>query len=126
VGPSTTLLTFENCQFGRHQDTPLLGLTLAALGSSPEVALAQSFKGNDPAQSRAWAASAIGQAQKMRKYKDPNTSSQTTPPTIPRFDEQSDPSGKIATFQPGGPTTTARNAFFQNLGTNGRTCFTCH
>ena len=25
-----------------------------------------------------------------------------------------------------GTTDTASNAFFQNLGTNGRTCFTCH
>jgi hypothetical protein len=96
------------------------------LGGLPQLAQAQSFKGNDPTQSRAWAAGAIGHAQKMRKYKDPDVSSQTAPPIIPRFDEQSDPSGKIATFQPGGPTTTARNAFFQNLGTNGRTCFTCH
>jgi cytochrome c peroxidase len=96
------------------------------LGGLPQLAQAQSFRGNDPAQSRTWAAGAIGHAQKMRKYKDPDVSSQTAPPIIPRFDEQSDPSGKIATFQPGGPTTTARNAFFQNLGTNGRTCFTCH
>ena len=29
-------------------------------------------------------------------------------------------------MQPSGPTLTASNAFFQNLGTNGRTCFTCH
>ncbi|MGH6856612.1 MAG: hypothetical protein ACRECP_02950, partial [Methylocella sp.] len=45
---------------------------------------------------------------------------------IPRFDADDDPSGKIATFQPSGPTFTALNPFFQNLGTNGRTCFTCH
>ena len=31
-----------------------------------------------------------------------------------------------ATDQPGGATHTASNPFFQNLGTNGRTCFTCH
>ena len=37
-----------------------------------------------------------------------------------------DPSGKIATFQPSGAIQTATNAFFQNLGGNGRTCFTCH
>jgi hypothetical protein len=35
-------------------------------------------------------------------------------------------SGEVATFQPGGATITANNAFFQDLGTNGRTCFTCH
>jgi hypothetical protein len=37
-----------------------------------------------------------------------------------------DPSGAIATFQPDGLTVTAKSAFFQNLGTNDRTCFTCH
>ena len=34
--------------------------------------------------------------------------------------------GSIATNQPGGATPTAQNAFFGNLGTNNRTCFTCH
>jgi cytochrome c peroxidase len=29
-------------------------------------------------------------------------------------------------FQPNGPTTTSSNAFFQVLGSNGRSCFTCH
>jgi cytochrome c peroxidase len=29
-------------------------------------------------------------------------------------------------LQPNGDTQTSSNAFFQNLGTNGRTCFTCH
>jgi hypothetical protein len=36
---------------------------------------------------------------------------------------RSDPTGVLATFQPNGATLTANNAFFQNLGTNGRTCF---
>jgi len=53
-------------------------------------------------------------------------SAQTPPSIIPTFEEFADPSGKIATYQPGGPTTTAFNAFFQVLGTNGRSCFTCH
>jgi len=34
--------------------------------------------------------------------------------------------GGMATFQPGGPTFTPLNAFFENLGTNGRSFFTCH
>ncbi|MBV8804166.1 MAG: c-type cytochrome, partial [Sinobacteraceae bacterium] len=34
--------------------------------------------------------------------------------------------GLVSNYQPGGSTTTASNAFFQSLGTNGRTCFTCH
>jgi len=37
-----------------------------------------------------------------------------------------DPSGIISTYQPNGDTQTSSNAFFQNLGTNGLTCFTCH
>jgi cytochrome c peroxidase len=53
-------------------------------------------------------------------------SSQIPPPVIPEFSIGLDPSGLIATYQPSGPTQTGANAFFQNLGTNGRTCFTCH
>jgi hypothetical protein len=45
---------------------------------------------------------------------------------IPELETDRDPSGLISTYQPGGATLTSRNPFFQNLGTNGRTCFTCH
>jgi cytochrome c peroxidase len=45
---------------------------------------------------------------------------------LPQFDEEPDPDGTLGTFQPGGPTTTSENAFFQALGTNGRACATCH
>jgi cytochrome c peroxidase len=45
---------------------------------------------------------------------------------IPEFSIGLDPRGLIATYQPSGETQTSGNAFFQNLGTNGRTCFTCH
>ena len=55
-----------------------------------------------------------------------NQGAQPTPPIIPKFEIDGDPSGRIATFQPGVATITANNAFFQNLGTNGRTCFSCH
>ena len=51
---------------------------------------------------------------------------QPTPPVIPQLQIDGDSSGTIATFQPNGSTPTASNAFFQNLGSNGRTCFTCH
>jgi hypothetical protein len=64
--------------------------------------------------------------QAMRRFKDPDRGAQQTPPVIPKFEIDNDPSGGIATFQPGGATFPANNAFFQNLGTNGRTCFTCH
>ncbi len=104
---------------------PIGGFALATLAGIP-VALGQSFNANDPAQSRAWAAGATAHAQKMRMFKDPQMSSQPAPPVIPFFAQQNDPFGKVATFHPSGPTLTAKNPFFQDLGTNGRTCFTCH
>jgi cytochrome c peroxidase len=45
---------------------------------------------------------------------------------VPRFQEFSDPEGRFANFNLGGPTDTSGNAFFQDLGTNGRRCVTCH
>ncbi len=53
-------------------------------------------------------------------------SSQRTPSVIPRDELDLDPTGIIETYQPSGPTQTRSNAFFQDLGANGRTCFTCH
>jgi cytochrome c peroxidase len=49
-----------------------------------------------------------------------------TPAVIEQYFEDSDATGTIATYQPNGPTETAGNAYFTSLGTNGRTCFTCH
>lgn len=99
---------------------------LAIVIGSPQMASAQTIPSNDPTQSRAWVAGAIAHAQKMRIFKDPEIAKQPTPGIIRKFDTDKDPNGEIATFQPGGPTITAMNAFFQNLGTNQRTCFTCH
>ena len=52
--------------------------------------------------------------------------SQPTPALIPSDKLDVDPSGLIESLNANGPTLTNTNAFFQNLGTNGRTCFTCH
>src|SRR5262249_7718388 len=73
-----------------------------------------------------WARGAVSHAQKMRAHKDVDKGSQPAPGAIPKFSVDSDPSGQIATFQPEGSTAQGNNAFFQDLGTNGRTCFTCH
>jgi cytochrome c peroxidase len=51
---------------------------------------------------------------------------QGTPPVIPQLSVFPDLSGTLGNYQPTGPTRTADNAFFQSLGTNGRSCFTCH
>jgi hypothetical protein len=118
----------------------LLGSTVLSLafvyflGGLLQPALAQKRDVIDPAQTRDWAIESIKDAHRRPlcdtdKGRLPCASlehgSQTTPATIPEFEVEDDASGRIATFQPGGSTGTG-NAFFQNLGTNGRTCFSCH
>ena len=44
---------------------------------------------------------------------------------IPNPTSSQDPSGTLSTYSTAGPIDV-RNAFFQNLGTNGRTCNSCH
>jgi hypothetical protein len=80
---------------------------------------------DDPA-NHAWQPGAIAHAQRMRAFFDRNNGQQPTPPVIPGFEVDADPFGSIATLQPGGATQTSQNAFFANLGTNERTCFSCH
>jgi cytochrome c peroxidase len=46
--------------------------------------------------------------------------------SLPRFQEFADPEGRLANLNLGGPTDTAANPFFQDMGTNGRRCVTCH
>jgi cytochrome c peroxidase len=103
----------------------VLGLVLQ-MGGSSAPALAQRVGTIDPTQERDWAPGAIGHAQRMRSYKDIDQGSQATPPIIPKLAVDDDPSGRVGTFQPNGATITSNNPFFQNLGSNGRTCFTCH
>jgi cytochrome c peroxidase len=50
----------------------------------------------------------------------------STPAVIAQYFDNADATGRIATYQPAGPTVTAGNAYFASLGTNRRTCFTCH
>jgi cytochrome c peroxidase len=80
---------------------------------------------HDPA-NYLWQPGAISHAQKMRAFLDRDSGGQQTPPIIPKVEIDFDPSGIIATAQPGGPTKTSGSAFFENLGTNNRTCFSCH
>jgi cytochrome c peroxidase len=89
-----------------------------------DFALAQGLQTDASAAARA---GAIAHAQKMRQlFPDIDGDTQAAPPIIPQLTIDADPSGAIATFQPRGSTITAKNAFFKDLGTNGRTCFTCH
>jgi hypothetical protein len=48
------------------------------------------------------------------------------PALLPQSFTDPDPLGTLGSYQLNGPTQTAANAFFQPLGTNGRTCGSCH
>ena len=99
-------------------------LALAVLLAAP---LGPSWADDEVTSAVAAVASEVAQKQKLRAlFPDPTASVQTTPSVIPQLQIDGDSSGMIATFQPNGSTPTAGNAFFQPLGSNGRTCFTCH
>ncbi len=96
----------------------LAGLALAGLGAA---ALAQSPQPNGTL------AGEISHAREMQRlFPDRSPLVQPAPPLVPKFEIDRDPAGLIATLHSAGPTFTAQSPFFVNLGTNGRTCFTCH
>ena len=114
-----------------HLNRSLIGLVASSLAFACftgriSPASAQNAGPVDPKQSADWAAGAIAHAQQMRRFKDSDQGSQATPNIIPNLEVDCDARGNVATFQPGAATVTAHNAFFKNMGTNGRTCFTCH
>ena len=65
-------------------------------------------------------------SQALTSPRPSSTTPGQKPATIPQYAASPDSTGRLATYQPGGPTVTAGNAFFMPLGTNGRSCFTCH
>ncbi|HMF22220.1 MAG TPA: hypothetical protein VKG24_08850 [Pseudolabrys sp.] len=91
---------------------------------APQFSVAQ--KAGDAASMPNFAPAMIEHMQKMRRYKDPDRGVENPPAVIDRFRTDANPKGAAATFQPSGATFTANNAFFKDMGTNGRTCFTCH
>jgi hypothetical protein len=85
---------------------------MAFLAGAPGLAVAQNIQADGSAAARA---GAITHAQKMRwLFPDISPETQAPPSVIPQFKIDPDPSGAIATFQPNGPTLTAKNAFFQD------------
>jgi cytochrome c peroxidase len=116
------------------KSSPVSGFAfICLLGGLLQPALAQNT-GVIPAETPEWAIEAIKDAHQRHLCDTDNGrvpcaslehGTQPTPATIPKLEVDDDASGRIATFQPGGSTGT-ENAFFQNLGTNGRTCFSCH
>jgi cytochrome c peroxidase len=118
---STRLSLFKVLRFS----TARSALIFCLLGCPLGLVFAQTRGNIDPTQTLDWVAGAVSHAQQMRVYKDADKGLQPSA-VIPEFGVDPDPSGQIATFQPEGSTAQGNNAFFQDLGTNGRTCFTCH
>jgi cytochrome c peroxidase len=73
-----------------------------------------------------WKREALSALLKMPHDRDAETRGQVTPPVIPSLSLSRDPLGWIGSLNQAGATITADSPFFQNLGSNGRTCFTCH
>jgi cytochrome c peroxidase len=97
---------------------------IALLAGASGHATAQITTSSDGAAART---GEIAHAQKMLKlFPDVGGSAQGTPAVIPTLEIDPDPDGAIGNFHPNGPTITAKNAFFQDLGNNGRSCETCH
>ena len=101
------------------------GIAFASLiAGAPQIAAAQTTSAG--AAPPDFAPAMIEHMHKMRRYKDPERGVEHIPHVIERFRVDHDPKGAIASFQPNGATFTANNAFFKDMGTNGRSCFTCH
>jgi len=99
-------------------------VALTLVCSSPAPIVAQTAA--DDAANTVWQLDAMIHMQRMRVFHDVDTGAQPTPPVIPQRTMDADPSGTISTYQPSGDTQTSSNSFFQSLGTNGRSCGTCH
>jgi cytochrome c peroxidase len=113
------------CQRSRSAARPHLTCTVlfavavtASAGSSPASANDQ-LRGTPH-----WA----GQALRDAGHGMPRgtTSPERAPSVIPDLQTFHNADGYSANFQPAGPTATDNQAFFIPLGTNGRTCQTCH
>ena len=55
-------------------------------------------------------------------FPQPPSSFQNKAPFIKQYQLDGDETGSIGSYQPNGATLTVTNSFFQDLGTNGRTC----
>ncbi|MGZ5141506.1 MAG: cytochrome c peroxidase, partial [Burkholderiales bacterium] len=96
---------------------------VATVGS---ISFAYAYGKSSDGDNRSWQADAIGHAQAMRHFPDADRAGQDTPALIPAFKTYPNSTGMLGTSQPHGVTITGKNAFFQNIGSNQRTCFTCH
>src|SRR5262249_38625864 len=71
-----------------------------------------------------WAGQALQDA--MRGMPNGTAPTEPAPAVIPELEKFHNPEGFAANYQPAGATPTRGQPFFVPLGTNGRTCQTCH
>jgi cytochrome c peroxidase len=88
--------------------------------------LGSAWAASDFEPEKAWIAASIGHLQRMPHDREAEQTKQVTPPIIRGYSQHADPAGVTSAFMPGGSVVTSTNAFFQDLGSNGRTCFSCH
>ena len=100
----------------------VLGVSAIAIGGVEAYAQTQQL--NLPLNLPEWFPPVWKQA--LSSPRPANVTPGKTPTTLPQYFENTDNSGKVATYQPNGSVVTAGNAYFTPLGSNGRTCFTCH
>jgi cytochrome c peroxidase len=105
-----------------RQKHVLGALLLLCAGVILPLALAQST--SSTLTLPAWLTGALQQAQSAPLL--PTILLGKVPATLPQTTTTVDVNGQTTTYFPGGPITTSNRAFFQSLGTNGRTCFSCH
>jgi cytochrome c peroxidase len=117
-------------RFGHKLLAPSVTRRILAASISAASVLTIPPARSDDAFDRTAAAAVAGEVahkQKMRQlFQDRAASAQATPEVIPQLDIHANPSGKVASYRQNGSTFTANTPFFQNLGSNGRTCFSCH
>ena len=106
---------------------PVAGLALVCFldGPSPPAS-AQAARSVDPTQTPAFAPAAIAHAQNMASSETPTVDHSRRQPSFQGSVSTTIPAGRSPPSSRTAPTFTALNPFFQNLGTNGRTCFSCH
>jgi len=98
----------------------IAGLILAVASAAVKARVTEN---NLPDNMPAWAMAAYAQAMQAAVL---GVGLETIPTTVPTDDIINDPTGEVESYQPNGATDTSSNAFFQSLGTNGRSCFSCH
>jgi hypothetical protein len=77
--------------------------------------------------SAAATAGAVAELQKLgAMFPQAPTQQPANFPFLPQYQSDPDENGAMGTYQPNGATVVAASPFFRSLGTNGRTCFTCH